>query len=90
MNFTVHTIHRKELILDPSDIHCKQSVSHPLRGWHISARTGGTFGRNTHLVIDADNDEYAELGVVPPDLLIDAVNIDVREGELVKVLFLPL
>ncbi len=42
------------------------------------------------LVIDADNDEYAELGVVPPDLLIDAVNIDVREGELVKVLFLPL
>ncbi len=39
MNFTVHTIHRKELILDPSDIHCKQSVSHPVRGWHISART---------------------------------------------------
>ena len=63
MNFTVHTIHRKELILDPSDIHCKQSVSHPVRGWHISARTGGTFGRNTQdeaYGVDKRGDEIPE------------------------------
>ncbi|MCL5973255.1 MAG: hypothetical protein M1557_02480, partial [Actinobacteria bacterium] len=39
------------------------SVSHPVRGWHISARTGGTFGRNTQdeaYGVDKRGDEIPE------------------------------